>query len=213
MTVRKYKNGDKVPVFIHVLDMCAYFYAQIAIKIAVIDHYQELKGFVEKKQLNQSLLIIIKASVKSITVVLDEIAYKQSINLTEYLGADNRILRLSSDIYWCLVLDEFPCSIDKDDAATADYLEMHHLYSLSLLSILKGLYMMFCNGEIDLNNFFDLRNCQTDFWLNNKCDEKHLPVLVKLLQLNNQLQAYQEEMRRHELDFNLNGMEITRYKF
>jgi len=207
MAIRKYKNGDKVPVFLHVLDICAHLYKQISLKIAIIDHYQELKGHLESQQLNQSLMIIIASTVKSFDTVLFDVANAYSIELKECLGTDQRIIRISSELYWSLVLDEFPSSIEEEDADTLDYIEMHNLYSLSLLSVLKGVFQMFCYGELDFGKFYDLNDCCADFWLSKNCDQQHLQAVVKLLQLNNQLLVYQNELYKHVLNFNLKQCE------
>ena len=205
-----YKNGDKVPVFLHVLDMCSFLYAQVALKVAVIDHYQELNGIIDKRQLNQSLMVTIASTVKSLDIVLADVANAYAIGLKEHLDTDQYITRISSDIYWSLIVDEFPSTIDEDDAKTEDYIEMHNHYAGSLLSIFKGLFQMFCYGEIDLDNFDSQGICKPDFWLSRQCDKEHLQALLKLLQLNNQLLEYQSDIYNHVLNFNLNQYEDSK---
>jgi len=207
MEKTKYKNGDKVPVFLHVLDMCAFLYAQIALKIAVIDHYQELNGIIDKRQLNQSLMVTIASTVKSLDIVLADVANAYAVDLREHLGTDQYITRISSDIYWSLIVDEFPSSIEADDAKMDDYIEMHNHYAGSLLIIFKAMFQMFCYGEIDLNNFNGQNIYRQDFWLSKQYDKEHSQALLKLLQLNNQLLAYQSEIYDHVLNFNLNQYE------
>lgn len=194
MAIRNYENRDKVPVFLHVLDICAYFYSQIAFKIAVLNHYLELKGDMSVIQCNEQILLLIASSVKSITATLDETAKSHELDLEKYLNTDERILSISEDIYWSLICDDFPDFINEDDCEGIDCSELHDLYFFSLLNIVRSLFQMFCSGEIDLNNFYDQENDHDGFWIPQPCNEEHVELLFAILQLNNHLCAHQEKM-------------------
>ena len=201
MAVKEYNSTDMVPVFVHVLDMCAYFYSQIALKIAAIDHYQELRGNSETREVNNAVLIIIASAVKSISSTLLQMSENYAFNIEQCLNSDKRIARISENLYWGLVCDEFPATINADDSANTDYFEMLDLYALSLLNILRGVFEMFCYGKLDLDNFYSQKKKHNDFWLSRDCDPKHMYALVKLLELNNQLLANAEDLQRGNLKF------------
>jgi hypothetical protein len=198
MAVAKYRSRDIVPVFIHVLDMCAYFYAEIALKIAVVDHYQQLKGNTATTHINESILIRIASAVNNITVTLEKTAEIYVYNLEHYLQSDKRILNLSEDFYWSLICNPFPGQINEHDFDQLDYIEMLELHARSLINVFEGFLEIFHFGEVDTDNLYK-GNAQEKFCLSRNCDPKNIRALAELKILYEQLHSHQAEMYRYSM--------------
>lgn len=176
MPLHMYKSRDIVPVFIKVLDMCAYFYAQIALKIAILDHYQQLKNNRTRTHLNEDLLINIASAVSHITATLDKIAEIHLYYSEHYLQSDKRILGLAQDLFWSNVCDLFPEEIDYYNSDSLDYVAMVDQYVISLIEILKILL-----ATVQQKGF----------------ERKYHCTMMQLRKLEQQLQAHQLEIEKY----------------
>jgi hypothetical protein len=197
MATTYYQNEDQVPVFIQVLDITAYFYSQIKLKIAILNHYQELKIPPALWHPNEPVMILITSAVNDIKATMERTAKIYALNLYDFLNSDPRITQLAEDIYWSLISDEFPECITEEDA---DYFEPLELHVLSILRVLSSISEIFYTGATDPDKIFEkpehlLEDCNVD--------PKNKKALMQLLQLKNRLCINLEKINKYSLTFNL----------
>ncbi|CAM4425785.1 hypothetical protein SAMN06265348_12137 [Pedobacter westerhofensis] len=201
MALTRYENADQVPVFIQVLDIIAYFYAQISLKIAILNHYQELKTPPDLRQTDDAVLVLISSAVNDITDTMERTAKIYSIDPNDFLNRDQHITGLAEDLYWSLVQDEFPDCITEADAGFLDYFDLLEQYGLSVLGILNSLSDMFCTAATDRENTYGKCDVYNRSRFSRSVDPNNKPALIQLLQLNNMLRGHHDQINKCSLTF------------
>ncbi|SDZ80894.1 hypothetical protein [Pedobacter hartonius] len=224
MAATKFESGDVIPVLLMVLDICSYFYSCVALKFAIKDHYQDLRGLVRSDTMNalnadlldslddDPVIMMIGSLVGHMCDTRDRIANLYGINVHELLTNNIRIMTIGENFYWSIIWDEFPEEDEEEnDYDSKTYYNAHEIYVMSLFAMIKALLEMLCNGEVNQDNFLEQEDCYYEFNLDDHHDQTHIHVINILIDFDIVLRQHFDAIAAHEfnLKHNQNGFDVS----
>jgi hypothetical protein len=193
-----YQPGDIIPIVLNVLHTCCWSYACNAFKIAIKDHFPDLKGtetdilddasIALLDSVDEGLIPLIRVSIEYFGWVREAIANLYGLDAEQFLE-DARLEGLATDFYCQTTIDGFPCDGDPDDYNDAKYEHDLEIYAMSMLNVINWLFILLINGEADLELSFDADHFYMDFAGIDYENEDHSSALAILKEFGLHLEA------------------------